>query len=422
MRILIVAHSFPREVGDPAGNFLLNLARGQLELGHEVTVVAPHAAGVAESETFDGVRVRRYRYGPDAAETLAYAGTMADQVMRSWSARWRMLHLIASSRQLVREVVRSERPDVIHVHWWFPGALAIWPRAGLRVPVVLTSHGTDLFLLDRARAVARLASRVFRAAAQVTVISSPLVRRVEALGVPRERITVVPMPMPPLSRVVAPSMRQGSEQKAEALPTGSALRGGEMRSVDKAVRLLFVGRLVERKGCEYAIRAVADLRAGGRDARLVIAGDGPERSALESLAAALGVTAYIEFAGMLPSSAVADRYAAAGALLMPAVTDWKGEQEGFGMVIVEAMRHGLPVIATESGGITDIVRDGVNGLLVPERDAGALARAVLRLLEDPQLGPRLGRAAAADVAERFAPARIARTFDAVYARAIKTST
>ena len=396
MRILLVAHSFPREPGDPAGHFLLSLARGQLELGHEVTVVAPHAAGVAETEVFHGVRVRRYRYGPDASETLAYAGTMADQVMRSWSARWRMLRLIAASRRMVREVTQAERPDVIHVHWWFPGALAIWPRSGLRPPVVLTSHGTDLFLLDRAPAVGHLASRLFRGAAQVTVISSPLVRRVEALGVPRARITVVPMPMPPQPALVN-------------TPTSS-----------DRVALLFVGRLVERKGCEYAIRAVAELRRSGRNARLAIVGDGPERGMLESLAASLGVAAHIEFAGMLPSSAVAGRYATAGALLMPAVTDWKGEQEGFGMVIVEAMRHGLPVIATDSGGITDIVTHEVNGLLVPERDADAIARAVMRLQDDRELASRLGVAGSADVADRFAPGRIARTFDDVYKRAIGT--
>ena len=396
MRILIIAHSFPREPGDPAGNFLLSLARGQLQLGHEVAVIAPHAAGVAETDDFHGVRIRRYRYGPDSSETLAYVGTMADQVMRSWAARWRMLRLIAASRRMTREVARDMQPDVIHVHWWFPGALAVWPRTGLKVPVVITSHGTDLFLLDRAPAIARLASRLFRSAAQVTVISSPLVRRVEALGVPADRITVVPMPLPP--------------QTAAESRTSSADRSA----------LLFVGRLVERKGCEYAIRALALLRDEGRDARLVVVGDGPERIALEALAGSLGIAPHVEFAGMLPSSAVAERYSQAGTLLMPAVTDWKGEQEGFGMVIVEAMRHGLPVVATASGGIPDIVRDGVNGLLVPERDAGAIAAAVIRLLDDPRFADQLGRAASADVAERFAPAQIARTFDSVYGRAVRS--
>ena len=394
MHVLFVAHNFPRHAGDPAGSFLLSLARGQVELGHTVTVVAPHAPGAPASELMQGVRVHRYRYGADADETLAYAGTMAEQVMRSWTARWRMLRFIVASRRMVQEVARSERPDVIHVHWWFPGALAVWPRSNGSTPVVMTAHGTDLFLLDRARAMRRLAGRFFRAAAQVTVISSPLVRRVEELGVPRDRITVVPMPMAPAPR----DARRGVRPDPGFL--------------------LFVGRLVERKGCEYAVRALAELRKGGREVRLVVAGDGPERSRLESLAESLGVRERVEFAGMIPSDDVADHYSRAAVLIMPAVTDWKGEQEGFGMVIVEAMRHGLPVVATRSGGITDIIQDGVNGLLVAERDAAAIAQAIERLLDDGALASRLGAAAASDVAERFAPTRIARTFESVYARAI----
>ena len=89
------------------------------------------------------------------------------------------------------------------------------------------------------------------------------------------------------------------------------------------------------------------------------------------------------------------------------------------MVLVEAMQCGLPVVATRSGGIPDVVRDGATGLLVPERDPAALARGVARLLDDPELAARLARAARADVASRFAPAHIARTFETIYRRAIR---
>jgi glycosyltransferase involved in cell wall biosynthesis len=102
---------------------------------------------------------------------------------------------------------------------------------------------------------------------------------------------------------------------------------------------------------------------------------------------------------------------------MPAVTDWKGEQEGFGMVLVEAMASGLPVVATRSGGIPDVVTDGTTGLLVPERDPEALATAAARLLDDPALAQRLATAARADLDARFAPDAIARGYEAVYRRA-----
>jgi glycosyltransferase involved in cell wall biosynthesis len=102
---------------------------------------------------------------------------------------------------------------------------------------------------------------------------------------------------------------------------------------------------------------------------------------------------------------------------MPAVTDWKGEQEGFGMVLVEAMASDLPIVATRCGGIPDVVTDGTTGLLVPERDPGALAAAVIRLRDDPSLARRLAAAAHADLDLRFSPAGLAAGFDTVYRRA-----
>lgn len=374
-----------------AGAFLLSLAREQGRLGHDVRVVAPHAAGLALDETIGGIPVHRFRYGPYEAETLAYAGTMHEQVLRSWPARLRMIRFLLAFRGAVRDAARTFNPDVVHAHWWFPAGLTVWPRGRLRadLPVVLTSHGTDLFLLDRFRAARPLAARVFRRAAQVTVISSPLVPRVRALGVPAERITVVPMPLDDRTFPVAAT---------EAREAGL---------------VLFVGRLIERKGAEFVIRAVAGLP----EARLVLAGDGPERGALERLARQLGVEQRVTFLGMLTPDDVAARYRRAAVLAFPAVTDWKGEQEGFGMVLVEAMRSGLPIVATRSGGIPDVVSDGRTGLLVPERDAGALGAALGRVLGDPVLARRLATAAQSDVAQRFAPERVARVFDDVYRQA-----
>jgi glycosyltransferase involved in cell wall biosynthesis len=396
VRILLVAHGFPRQPDDPAYGFLLGLARGQQALGHELLVVAPHTAGVPGRDTVGGVPVARYRYGTDAAETLAYAGNMHEQVLRSWPARWRLVRFLAAQRLAVRRAVTAFRPDVVNVHWWFPGGLAVWPLGQHGRALVLTSHGTDLFLLDRFRAARALAAPIFRSAHEVTVISSPLVDRVAALGVDRERITVVPMPL--------------DSQVFGAPPTATRDPG----------LLLFVGRLIERKGAEYALRAVALLAGAGKPVELAIAGEGPARPELDQLARSLGLGSRVRFLGAVPSDEIARLYGRAAVFLMPSVTDWKGEQEGFGMVLVEAMRCGTPIVATRSGGIPDVVRDGVTGLLVPERDPAALAAAVTRILDDPALAAKFAAAARRDVDERFSSAAIARTFDAVFRRAAGT--
>jgi glycosyltransferase involved in cell wall biosynthesis len=398
MKILIVTHGFPRRPDDLAGAFLLALARGQQSLGNDVLVVAPHDAGLSLEDVVDGVRVRRYRYAADEEETLAYRGTMADQVLRSWAGRRKLARFIFAARRATRRAIRDFSPDVIHVHWWFPGGLSVWPRLTRRVPYVVTSHGTDLFLVDRKPVAARLAEPIFRAAAEVTVISTPLVQRAERLGVLRSRITVIPMPIDAAVAV------------AVEMPLKPALNEG---------RLLFVGRLIERKGAAFAVQALGELAQAARSVRLTIVGDGPERESLVRLAEARGVADRIEFAGELSPAAVRARYTEGGIFIMPAVTDWKGEQEGFGMVIVEAMAYGLPIVASRSGGIPDIIRDGENGLLVPERDVAALAAAVTRLLDDRDLVARLATAARDDIRHRFAPARIATAFDTVYRRAAR---
>jgi len=374
-----------------AGAFLLSLARGQAALGHEIQVVAPHGPGLSTDDVVAGIRVRRFRYGTDRAETLAYAGNMHEQVLRYWSARFRMIRFLLAFRRAVREAVRDFQPDVLHAHWWFPGGLTLWPAGRLpaSLPVVLTSHGTDLFMLDRFTIAQPLARRVFARAQQVTVISSPLVARVQNLGVPADHVTVVPMPLDEHTFSHAEDGRRETDL------------------------ILFVGRLIERKGAEFALRALVELKG-----KLVLVGDGPDRPALERLASTLGVSERVTFAGTLSPSEVADWYRRASVLAFPAVTDWKGEQEGFGMVLVEAMRSGLPIVATKSGGIPDVIKDGETGLLVPERDPRALADALGRVLANTELARRLTAAARRDVASRFSAQRVARTFTDVYARAV----
>lgn len=377
-----------------AGAFLLALAQGQQALGHEVRVLAPHGAGLKERERVGGVDVVRYRYGAEKQETLAYAGTMHEQALGAWAARWRLAQFIRAGRRALREECRAFQPDLLHVHWWVPGGFSFWPGNAAGCPVVLTSHGTDLFLLDRFPIARAVAGPIFRSAAQVTVISNPLVERVRKLGVPADRITVLPMPV-------------SAERFAPPL-----------HNVRDTGRLLFVGRLIERKGAEYAVRAVAALRKQGRAVRLTIIGDGPERTRLTALIEELGLRESVDLAGALPHDDIAEHYRTASMLLMPAVTDWKGEQEGFGMVLVEAMASDLPVVATRSGGIPDVVTEGETGLLVPERDAAALAAAAARLLDDPAFAVRLAEAAHVDLDRRFSPAGLAAGFDAVYRRAV----
>src|SRR5207247_5934205 len=157
-------------------------------------------------------------------------------------------------------------------------------------------------------------------------------------------------------------------------PTARPAAGAAPPAPDGRGPVLFVGRLVERKGVAHLIEAIA--RLGSRGPRLEIVGEGPERPGLEALAARLGVVDRVVFRGKIPPDELQASYARAAVCVLPSVLDARGDTEGLGVVLLEAMNHGTPVIASRVGGIPDIVEDGVSGLLVPPGDADALAAAV----------------------------------------------
>jgi glycosyltransferase involved in cell wall biosynthesis len=167
--------------------------------------------------------------------------------------------------------------------------------------------------------------------------------------------------------------------------------------------VLSVGRLIPHKGMDVAIEACAGL---GR--RLVVAGTGPERERLESLARTRALEA--EFAGHLGRDALAAAYAGASCVVLAARAG-----EGLPNVLLEAMAWGRPVVATPVAGVRDLVLDGVNGLVVPPNDAAALRAALARLTGEPGLATRLG-AGARRTAEGFAWERVRPRLEAVLER------
>jgi glycosyltransferase involved in cell wall biosynthesis len=153
--------------------------------------------------------------------------------------------------------------------------------------------------------------------------------------------------------------------------------------------LLFVGRLVERKGVHLLLDALATLPPERRVVLRVV-GDGPERPRLQEQAERLGLGGRVVFHGFVTKEELQARMESCDCFVLPAVVDAKGDTEGLGVVLLEAMSYGKPTIASAAGGIVDIVRDGRNGFLVPPGDAPALAGAIARMMDDPQAAGRMG--------------------------------
>jgi glycosyltransferase involved in cell wall biosynthesis len=380
VRVVFVAHSYPRHEDDMAGSFLLRLARALRGKGVDVRVVAPSARGLAAADEFDGIRVERYRYAPRALETLAYTGTMADAVRASWGARAALGGLLVASAAAARRAVRAWRADLVHAHWWFPGGAAVATRA-VRAgrPLVVTMHGSDV-RLARGLAPARAAyARVVRRAGALTAVSSYLCAESRAMA-PDVACDVAPMP-------VAADLF--------AAPPPGAPRAG----------VLFVGRLTRQKGVDTLLRAAAGFRAP-----LTICGSGPEEGALRTLAADLELGARVRWLGTQPQVQLATLYRAAAVVAMPS------HEEGLGLVAVEAALCGTPVVGFRSGGLVDVVDPGAGALVAPG-DVAALAEALRAFAADPQRARGAGERAR-QAAGRFTPAAVATRYRAIYEAAL----
>jgi glycosyltransferase involved in cell wall biosynthesis len=381
IRVVTLAHAFPRHADDPVGLFVAQLAIALRAEGIESMVVAPGARGLAPEDTFEGIPVRRYRYAPRAWETLAYTGTMGDQVRSSWAARVAFAGLLWSGRRAAVRAVREFDADLLHAHWWIPGGLVGRSLTRPGLPLITTMHGTDVRMLGTGLG-RRLYPGVARHSFALTAVSSWLADRAANVG--GKPVTVAPMPV-----------------RVEDFPPGPAARSAQ---------LLFVGKLTPQKGLHHLLEALPLCRT--RPTLEVVGAGRVDDSALRARAQVLGLGDRITWTPILPQAELARRYRSACALVIPA-TD-----EGLGLTAVEASLSETPVIAFASGGVTDAVVHGETGQLVPPGDVRKLAEAIDALVSDATLARTLGAGARRFAMRRFSAGAVAATYAALYRSAI----
>jgi glycosyltransferase involved in cell wall biosynthesis len=388
VRVLFLAHAYPRHDADPVGSFVGNLAVALRDRGVDVTVSAPSAAGLAPFERIDGIPVHRFRYAPERYETLAYTGTMGAQVRDSVSGKVAMVSYLAGAYRAARALARRERFDLVHAHWWFPAGLvasAITRTTG--IPFVTTLHGSDLRLATTFPFGRALFARVAREGRAMTAVSTWLARGAEELA-PGRQVTVAPMP------VLTDLFHPGASREPDLM--------------------LFVGKLTEQKGLARLLRAMTHMR---QRARLAVVGAGRvDDSALRTMAHELGLDERIQWLPLLSQAELAAEYRRAAVHVVPAL------DEGLGLTAVESLLSETPVVGFRSGGLPDIVPDGVAGRLVEPGDEQALAAALDAVLADPNARRAMGAAGRANAEERFGAAAASERYAELYRRMVGGAT
>jgi glycosyltransferase involved in cell wall biosynthesis len=182
-------------------------------------------------------------------------------------------------------------------------------------------------------------------------------------------------------------------------------------------KLLFVGRLDERKGLRYLLAALPLILAK-QPVCLQVVGKGILESELKAQVKAINLEAVVDFLGFVSKEELAQTYASCNIFVLPAIVDSKGDTEGLGIVMIEALAHQKPVVASAVGGIVDVIDSGTTGLLVPEKDPSALAQAILSLLANPAQAAALGQAGFKAVQTRFSWNRIVPLWQNVFAAAL----
>lgn len=403
MVIVMVTSSYPRFPGDSVGTFMEPIAQSVAALGHDVHVVAPWHPLVRRAAREGRIAFHFYKYAPlRALNVFGYAAAMRADVRLRGAAYAVAPLALAAGWRTARAVARRHRADVMHGHWVIPGGVVAAAAAGPR-PLVVSLHGSDVYVAEQSGAARRAARYAFGRARTITACSSDLARRAIALGADPSRIEVVPY------GVDVERFRPDPEARA-------ALRSRLGIAEDQTL-VVAAGRLVRKKGFEYLIDAMA-LVPRDRGIVAVIAGDGDLRAELAARAATAGVSARVHLLGNQPQNEVARLLAAADIAAVPSVRDDSGNVDGLPNVVLEALASGTPLVATSAGGIGGVLESDRTAVVVAERDAAALAAAVIRLAEDPGTRARLGAAARAMVAERFGWARAARQFEGAYRRGL----
>lgn len=394
----MVTTSYPRFPGDGVGSFMEPIAKGVAALGHEVHLVAPWHPAITRGREEDGVFFHFFHYAPvPALNVFGYSsGLRADTDLRA--AAWVAAPLaLAAGWFKAWRVATKRRATVMHGHWVIPGGV-IAAAAARRLPVVISLHGSDVFVAERNAMLGMLARRAFHRAGAVTACSDDLHHRAVALGADPARIETVPYGVDTLR--FAPNAVVRSEVRT-SLGIGDS-------------PLVFAGgRLVSKKGFEFLIDAVRTLAPAHPGLHLAIAGDGDLAAPLRARAAGLPV----RFLGNQSQDAVARFAAAADVIAVPSIRDDAGNVDGLPNFALEALASATPVVATVAGGLPQAITDGENGLLVPERDAAALAAAITRLLASRETARTLGASARTRVIRDHSWSRTAQRMAAAYERA-----
>lgn len=363
-KLLILTSTFPRWQNDTDPPFVYELSR-RLTDTFEVFIHAPHYPDAKTRETMDSMHVHRFRYFIKSFEKLAGATGILPTLKHNKLYYLIIPFFLLSQGLSLLLLAKKIQPDVIHAHWIVPqGFSAVLVKMITGIPVVVTAHGGDVFGLQ-GLAFNIIKRFTLKKADVVTVVSTALADILSRLTGLMPKPDSIPMGVN--SEIFSPVRTQRKDIINEKYGI-------------KGPCLLYVGRLTEKKGVRYLIDAMCFVLQVFPLAQLLIVGGGELENDLKNQVANLGLGQHVHFVGGVPNKELPEYYAAADIFIGPSIVTKQGDTEGFGLTFVEAAMSGCLVIASDTGGIRDIIQDNVTGFLVPQKNSESLANKIVYAL------------------------------------------
>jgi len=397
MKVLVITSSFPRHKNSHEVRFILELTQWLSRIGHSPLVLAPHYPGGKIRESWDLVRIQRFVYFlPVRFERLAYGPGLLFNIKHDFFAFMGIFPFLASEFLSSMIILFREPVNLIHTHWLIPqGFIGAVFRRVCKVPHVATVHGSDLNILTHHKILTPLARFIIRNSDMITVNSKYMRRELESLAPDcSAKIRVIPMGIDPAKFQESIIIDMKKKHKTSHI-------------------VLSVGRLIDLKGTIFLITAMPDVIRKYPDTQILIAGSGPEHDTLIQRVRELGLENNVTFLGIINIEELPSYYHSADVFVLPSINK-DGKTEALGVVLLEAMASGCPVIGSNVGGIPDIIVDGESGFLVPEQNPHVLAERIVQLLSDDDLQEQFRQNGLKRVREKFSWDKISKDFAEVY--------
>ncbi len=399
MKVCILTSSYPQFKHDNAGIFVYNLVKN-VALKKAITqfVIAPHSKDSKIFENNSIHKVFRFPYFfPLSLQKLCYGAGIVKNIKQNKILIFLIPFFIIAQFISLLILSKKESFDLVHAHWIIPqGVIACLCKKIFNIPYIVSIHGSDIMAFDKSfnnSVFRKLYIIVLNNAAFVTANSNKtaeIVNRISNLDV-----EIIPMGVD----LDLFNPNQTFKKEKGAKPNQE---------------ILFVGRLIDWKGVSYLVDAILKIKSSYPKIILKIIGDGPELSSLQARVKKLKLQKNVIFLKAVPNYKLPDIYRNADVFVIPSIINDNGETEGLGTVALEAMACGVPVIGTNVGGIPDIIKDRVTGLLVDEKNSEAIADSIIEIMENKPLRDDLSKNAHEFIQKRFSWDIISERFIKLY--------